>query len=315
MWAVPVSVAVSKPSIGLTFVYPAVGGRARRVPGAPPPRRRTALERATMDASERVSWAHCPNCGSPVAVVWRDRDPVAVDCAGGCPLRLEDLRISAANRVRAGMLDGGDVEQMAAVLEGAVLDTMETYGVTDPSVAAALVADAWVDILGRERRSPRLVELVTRAVREVGNQLHRRQISDRPQQVPGASTDIRVLVVDRHPLARLTLMEMLTGEGDLSVVGECENGSQVVEAAARLRPNVVCMDRSMPITDGAAATQALRAAEPGVGIVLLAGGLGARLEMAVAGADALLPLTASRDALLHCVRTVARRDTDCPYCL
>jgi DNA-binding NarL/FixJ family response regulator len=136
------------------------------------------------------------------------------------------------------------------------------------------------------------------------------------QEVPDASTDIRVLVVDRHPLARLRLISMLAGESDLSVVGECENGSQVVEAVARLRPHVVCMDRSMPIMDGVAATQALRAAElHGVRIILLTGGSGTRLDMAAAGADALVPTEAGRDALLHCLRTVARRGTDCPYCL
>jgi CheY-like chemotaxis protein len=268
-----------------------------------------------MDASEGVSWAKCPDCGDLVAVGWRDGHPVAADCVGGCLLRLEDVQISAASRVSAGVLGGGDVEEMAAVLEGAVLDTMEAHGFTDPRVAAALVADAWVDILGREGRPPWLVELASRAVREVGDHLHRRQIWVRPQEVRDASTDIRVLVVDDHPLARLRLMEMLAGEGDLSVVGECENGSQVVEAAARLRPHVVCMDRSMPIKDGVAAARALRAAEPAVRIVLLSGGSGARPEMAVAGADALVPMEASRDALLHCVRTVTRRGSDCPYCM
>jgi hypothetical protein len=39
-----------------------------------------------MDASERVSWADCPNCGGLVAVGWLDGDPVAVDCAAGCRL-------------------------------------------------------------------------------------------------------------------------------------------------------------------------------------------------------------------------------------
>jgi CheY-like chemotaxis protein len=266
-----------------------------------------------MDASERVSWADCPICGGLVAVGWLDRDPIAVDCAGGCLLRVEQVQISAASRDRAGML--GDVEQMAAILEDALLDTAEAYGLTDPRVAAALVADAWVDILGREGRPPRLVELATRAVREVGDHLHRRQPSVRPQKVRDASTDIRVLVVDDHPLARLRLMEMLAGEGDLSVVGECENGSQVVEAAARLRPHVVCMDQSMPIMDGLAATQALRAAEAEVRIILLAGGSGARRDIALAGADALVPEEAGRDALLRCLRTVARMGTGCPYCL
>ena len=133
-----------------------------------------------MDASERVSWADCPNCGGLVAVGWLDGDPIAVDCAAGCLLRVEQVQISAA-----GML--GDVEQMAAILEDAVLDTTETYGLTDPRVAAALVADAWADILRKEGRSPRLVELATTAVQEVGDRLHRRQISVGPQNVRDAS--------------------------------------------------------------------------------------------------------------------------------
>jgi CheY-like chemotaxis protein len=269
-----------------------------------------------MDASERVSWADCPDCpdcGGLVAVAWLDGDPVAVDCAGGCRLRVEDVQIPAAGRDRAGLL--GDVEQIASLLEDAVLETTEAYGLSDARVAAALVADAWADILREEGRSPRLVELATTAVREVGDRLHRRRTPVGPQDVRDSSTDIRVLVVDDHPLARLRLIEMLAGEADLSIVGECENGSQVVEATARLRPHVVCMDRSVPLMDGLAAAQALRAAEPAVRIIMLTGGSGARPETALAGADALVPTAAGRDALLRCLRTVARRGTGCPYCL
>jgi len=108
---------------------------------------------------------------------------------------------------------------------------------------------------------------------------------------------------------------MFADEADLSVVGECENGSQVVEAAVRLRPHVVCMDGSMPIMDGFAAARALRAAEAEVRIILLTGGPEARSEVALAGADALIPKDAGTDALLRCLRTVARRGTGCPYCL
>src|SRR4051812_1854369 len=45
------------------------------------------------------------------------------------------------------------------------------------------------------------------------------------------SASIRVLLVDDHQLVRTTLAEVLADEDDLVVVGECENGSQVVEAA------------------------------------------------------------------------------------
>jgi len=109
-------------------------------------------ERATTDASERVSWADCPNCGGLMAVRWRDGDPVAVDCAGGCPLRVEQVQLSAVGRDRAGM--PGDAEQMASILEDAVLETTEAYGLTDPRVAAALVTDAWADLLREEGGRP-----------------------------------------------------------------------------------------------------------------------------------------------------------------
>ena len=50
------------------------------------------------------------------------------------------------------------------------------------------------------------------------------------------SADIRVLLVDDHPAVRTVLTELLSDEDDFSVIGECEDGSQVVEAASRLTP-------------------------------------------------------------------------------
>jgi DNA-binding NarL/FixJ family response regulator len=100
------------------------------------------------------------------------------------------------------------------------------------------------------------------------------------------------------------------------VVGECEDGSQVVEAATRLRPDVVFMDLSMPVMDGWTATEALRASQPGARVIVLtAEGSEARPAAVVAGVHALLPKGARLDALLRCLRTVAAGGKDCPYCL
>ena len=128
--------------------------------------------------------------------------------------------------------------------------------------------------------------------------------------------EIRVLLVDDHPLFRRTLAETLQEEDGLVVVGECEDGSEVVEAAERLRPDVVFMDLSMPEMDGLAATQALRAARSDARVIVLTGeGSSARSEAVAAGADALVPKDTRLHALLRCVRTVAGSGTDCPYCL
>lgn len=136
---------------------------------------------------------------------------------------------------------------------------------------------------------------------------------------PGGSCDesagIRVLIVDDHPLVRTALADRLSDEEDLTVVGLCEDGSQVVDAVARLRPDIVCMDVSMPGTNGLAATEAVRSADMDVRIVVLSGSSTTRREAGAVGADALVPKSARPDVLLGCVRTLAVGGGGCPYCL
>jgi DNA-binding NarL/FixJ family response regulator len=127
--------------------------------------------------------------------------------------------------------------------------------------------------------------------------------------------DIRVLVVDDHPLVRSSLTALLTDEAGLTVVGECEDGSQVVDAVERLRPDVVLMDLSMPGMDGLTATEALRAGRPQPRVVVLTAEPGMRPEVEAAGANALLPKDLRSAALLGCLRTVVVGCGCCPYCL
>ena len=129
------------------------------------------------------------------------------------------------------------------------------------------------------------------------------------------AADIRVLVVDDHPMVRASLTELLNEEDAFTVVGECEDGSQVVEASARLKPDIVLMDLSMPVMNGLAATEALRAVQTEPRIVVLTGeGPDARSEVVAAGAHALVPKGTRAGALLDCLRTVVVGCQCCPYC-
>lgn len=65
----------------------------------------------------------------------------------------------------------------------------------------------------------------------------------------------RVLVADDHALVRSGLKMILSHHGDIEVVGEADNGEQAIEAAFRLRPDVVVMDIAMPGMTGAEATR------------------------------------------------------------
>src|SRR4051794_35824294 len=133
-------------------------------------------------------------------------------------------------------------------------------------------------------------------------------------QTPPAEADIRVLLVDDHPLVRTALAEVLDDEDDLRIVGECGDGCEVVEATARLHPDVVCMDLTMPGMGGLAAPEALRSAGSDVRVVVLTAGPATGAEAAAAGANALVPKTGRPDALLRCLRALASGAPGCPYC-
>lgn len=80
---------------------------------------------------------------------------------------------------------------------------------------------------------------------------------------------LKVMLVDDHPLFRAGLRHLLEIQDDIEVVGEVDDGSQVVEAAGRLKPDVVLMDIKMPGVGGIEATRRLRQASPKVKIVVL----------------------------------------------
>ncbi len=73
---------------------------------------------------------------------------------------------------------------------------------------------------------------------------------------------IRVLLADDQPMIRAGLRLLVEDQPDLTVVAEAVNGSEAIELARRLRPDVCLIDIRMPGADGIAVTAAL--AGPGV---------------------------------------------------
>jgi NarL family two-component system response regulator LiaR len=80
---------------------------------------------------------------------------------------------------------------------------------------------------------------------------------------------IRVLVVDDHLAVRRGLATLLLAFSDLLLVGEAQNGVDALELCATTRPDVVLMDLLMPDMDGVAATISIRAAYPGIQVIVL----------------------------------------------
>jgi DNA-binding NarL/FixJ family response regulator len=83
------------------------------------------------------------------------------------------------------------------------------------------------------------------------------------------SDPIRVLVADDQALVREGLMTLLQATPGIEPVADAADGAEVVELAARHRPDVILMDLRMPNVDGVQATRAIRAAQPDTEIVVL----------------------------------------------
>jgi two-component system LytT family response regulator len=68
---------------------------------------------------------------------------------------------------------------------------------------------------------------------------------------------LRTLIVDDEPLARERVRMMLAAHPDVTIVGECGDGRQAIEAIRDLRPDVVFLDVQMPGLDGFEVLRAL----------------------------------------------------------
>ncbi|MDM4762562.1 response regulator transcription factor [Galbitalea sp. SE-J8] len=78
----------------------------------------------------------------------------------------------------------------------------------------------------------------------------------------------RVLLVDDHPLFRRGLAYLLSGEG-FEIVGEAASGTEAVEAARELAPDLVVLDLGLPELHGIRAMGRILAESPGVRVVVL----------------------------------------------
>jgi len=79
----------------------------------------------------------------------------------------------------------------------------------------------------------------------------------------------RILIADDHPVFRFGLRTLLQGEPDMEVVGEATTGSEAVDMAVELRPDVVLMDLNMPEINGIEATRRILAENPDIAVLVI----------------------------------------------
>lgn len=98
---------------------------------------------------------------------------------------------------------------------------------------------------------------------------------DRVRAASGEISDIapgspiRIVLADDHTIVREGIKSLLSSFRGLEVVAEAANGSELVQLAESLRPDLVLTDIEMPVMDGIAATGHIHRKVPQVKVIVL----------------------------------------------
>ncbi|MGB3701607.1 MAG: response regulator transcription factor [Anaerolineales bacterium] len=122
---------------------------------------------------------------------------------------------------------------------------------------------------------------------------------------------IRLVIVDDHPVVRDGLRGMLESQPDFEIVGEASDGSAAVRLAESLKPDIVLMDLRMPVMDGVTALREIKTHNPQVQVLVLTTyDSDADILPAIeAGASGYLLKDSSRGELFAGIRAAARGET------
>jgi signal transduction histidine kinase len=116
------------------------------------------------------------------------------------------------------------------------------------------------------------------------------RVEDIPLDKTEKTHPISVVIADDHAVMRQGLTALLQNQADIRVVAEASDGEQAVAYALQLRPNLVLMDYSMPVLNGAQATRMIKNKAPDIVVIGLSmfGGGDKEKSMYAAGASAYL---------------------------
>lgn len=118
---------------------------------------------------------------------------------------------------------------------------------------------------------------------------------------------IKIMIVDDHPMMRDALKMAFTGEEDLEVIGEAQDGAEALQLLETLQPDVILMDLLMPNLSGVEAIAQIVEMNPKAKVLVLSSMEDEdRIVSAIqAGALGYFPKTAPRPYLLEAIRKVA----------
>lgn len=118
---------------------------------------------------------------------------------------------------------------------------------------------------------------------------------------------LRILLAEDHQTVREGVKLLVNAQPDMEVVGEAGDGEAAIAEVARLKPDVLIMDISMPRLNGLKATKRLRATDPKLKILTLSRHTddGYLQQLLAAGANGYVLKQSAPANLISAIREVA----------
>jgi DNA-binding NarL/FixJ family response regulator len=122
---------------------------------------------------------------------------------------------------------------------------------------------------------------------------------------------IKILIADDHQMFRDGLKSLLEKESNIEIVGEAENGQEVLDFVKDHEVNLVLMDINMDGMNGIEATQQLKKNHPNTQVLVLSmhSETSYILTMLDAGAKGYILKNAGRDEMIRAIKVVAEGNT------
>ena len=124
---------------------------------------------------------------------------------------------------------------------------------------------------------------------------------------------MRILIVDDHELVRRGVRSILVTRPEWEICGEASDGSDAVEKARDLKPDVVLLDITMPHMNGLDAARIIRRDVPRAKVIILSQYEGAEMRSRAleAGAQGYVSKSdASRQLLMAIDSLINNRKSD-----
>lgn len=122
------------------------------------------------------------------------------------------------------------------------------------------------------------------------------------------SEQIKVLIVDDHPLFRQGLKDLLDTDPLMNVIGEAADGEVAIEMVYDVNPDVILMDINLPTINGLQVTRKIKLQFPNVKVVMITGYDDAEqvFHALRVGASAYCPKDIMPEALINIIQAVTK---------